>query len=132
MDVPQFIFELFEKELKNIQKDLLKKVATKYNLNYDNLIQEFIPNTLTLVSNTKTSIEIKKKNVSFTPPTCDKRCMARVWNRGKGGQCIRYRINDTNNNYEYCSQHQKNRKHGRIDELPNQNIFPKDSKAIYK
>ena len=37
MEVPQFIFELFEIELKNIQKDLLKKVATKYKLDYENL-----------------------------------------------------------------------------------------------
>ena len=104
-------------------------MATKYKLDYENLVEEFIPTKIKLVPNTKTSIEIKKKNAPIKLPSLEERCMARVWNRGKGGQCIRTRFND---NCEYCSQHEKNRKHGRIDEPPNGNIFPKESKAIYK
>ena len=129
MEIPHFIFDLFEKELINIQQDLLKKVATKYSLNYDELIKDFLPKEVKLTPNTNTSIQIKKKQVQSEPPEATKRCMARIWNRGKGGQCIRGRSSETG---EYCSQHEKNRKHGRIDEPPNINIFPKDSKAIYK
>ena len=131
--MPHFIFDLFEKELLNIQKELLSKVATKYKLNFDQLIEEFLPKEVKLISNTKTSIQIKKIHKPFVPPLAQNRCMARVWNRGKGGQCLRNRFEDENGNIiDYCSQHKNNRKHGRIDESPNNNIFPKESKSLYK
>ena len=133
MDMPHFIFDPFEKELLNIQKELLKKVATKYSLNYDELLNDLLPKEVKLIPNTKTSIQIKKNNNPITPPSQQDRCMARVWNRGKGGQCLRNRIEDKDGTIlEYCSQHKNNRKHGRIDELPNNKIFPKESKSLYK
>jgi hypothetical protein len=136
METPQFIFELFEKELRNIQISLLRKVATSKGLDVEELINEFLPKELKLVPNTKTVIHVKKKNAPPTPPAPEVRCMARVWNRGKGGQCIRNRGEITNDNHkqvsEYCSQHEKNRKHGRIDEPPSKEIFPKEAKSLYK
>ena len=138
MDTPQFIFELFEKELRNIQISLLRKVATSKGLDLEELINDFLPKELTLVPNTKTVIHVKKKNAPALPPTPELRCMARVWNRGKGGQCIRNRVEIINSNVnnkllsEYCSQHEKNRKHGRIDEAPSKEIFPKEAKSLYK
>lgn len=133
MDVPYFIFEIFEKELRNIQINLLKKVATKKgysNSELEELCNEFLPEqcNLKLVPNTKTRIHIQKKNTELSLPKNEERCMARIWNRGKGGQCTRCR----NALSEYCLQHIKNRKHGRIDEKPSEDIFPKDSKSIYK
>jgi len=131
MDVPCFIFEIFEKELRNIQIDLLKKVATKKGYDVEKFVNEFLPEqtNLRLIPNSKTKIQIQKKNVANKSlPEKDKQCMARVWNRGKGGQCTRLKFE----NNEYCSQHIKNRKHGRIDESPSEEIFPKEFKSLYK
>lgn len=128
MDTPQFIFDLFEKELRAIQISLLKKVAISRGLNHEELVEEFIPSKLTLVPNTKTRVQVKKTNAPPAPPSAENRCMGRVWNRGKGGQCIRNR----GESCEYCSQHLKNRKHGRIDESPSKDIFPKEAKSLYK
>ena len=137
MDTPQFIFELFEKELRTIQISLLAKVAISHGLNHAELIEEFIPSRLILIPNTKTRVQVKKTNVTPSIPPPENRCMARVWNRGKGGQCIRSRGVIDNKSAaaiecEYCSQHQKNRKHGRIDEPPSKEIFPKEAKSLYK
>jgi hypothetical protein len=138
MDVPYFIFEIFEKELYNLQKNLLKKVATNKNLNFEELVKEFLDDTSTLklVSNTKTRVQIEKKNTEKqSVPSPNKRCLARIWNRGKGGQCTRSRLCDEDDGSiksDYCSQHIKNRKHGRIDESPSQEIFPKEFKSLYK
>jgi hypothetical protein len=131
MEVPQFIFELFEKELRSIQIELLKKVATKHGLNIEEVVADFLPEHLKIVPNTKTRIQVKKKHAPAEPPKAEVRCMARVWNRGKGGQCMRERLNNTRK-CEYCSQHEKNRKHGRIDEQPSQKIFPQKANAVYK
>jgi len=127
MEVPQFIFELFEKELRSIQIQLLTKVATKKRLDVEELIKEFLPEHLKLVSNTKTRIQVKKTHEPSLPPKAEVRCMARVWNRGKGGQCTRERIQS-----DYCSQHEKNRKHGRIDAPPSAEIFSHKSTSLYK
>ena len=128
MEMPQFIFELFEKELRTIQINLLKKVATKKGLDHAELVEDFLPKEIKLIPNTKTRIQVKKMHAPAEVPKPECRCMARVWNRGKGGQCLRTR-NDTN---QYCLQHIKNRKHGRIDEPPSETIFPKNTKAVYK
>ena len=57
-----------------------------------------------------------------------KKCMARIWNRGKGGQCSRNKVG----NNDFCKQHIECRKHGRIDENIDRNIFVKNSKVLYK
>jgi hypothetical protein len=141
MEAPQFIFELFEKELRAIQIKLLGKVATAKGLDPEDLIEEFLPeHGLRLILNTKTSIQVKKKNAPSAPPPAESRCMARVWNRGKGGQCVRPRSSGATaaksgenvSKSEYCSQHAKNRKHGRIDEPPGKEVFPKEAKSVYK
>jgi hypothetical protein len=138
METPQFIFELFEKELRAIQIKLLGKVATAKGLDPEELVMEFLPErSLRLVPNTKTIIQVKKKNAPPAPPPVESRCMARVWNRGKGGQCVRLRSSanssrNTTIKCDYCSQHAKNRKHGRIDEPPVKDVFPKEAKSVYK
>jgi hypothetical protein len=137
MEAPQFIFELFEKELRAIQIKLLGKVATAKGLDPEDLVEEFLPERgLRLVPNTKTIIQVKKKNAPPAPPSAESRCMARVWNRGKGGQCVRPRSSASKGENvikcDYCSQHTKNRKHGRIDESPGKDIFPKEAKSVYK
>ena len=123
--------------MRNIQINLLKKVATRKSFSdaeLEELITDLLPEqaTLKLVPNTKTRIHIQKKNTETAVPKNEERCMARIWNRGKGGQCTRSRLRQEDAMSEYCSQHIKNRKHGRIDEKPSEEIFPKDSKSLYK
>jgi hypothetical protein len=135
METPQFIFDLLENELYSIQLNLLEKVSVRYNLNKDSLVEEFLPKKLVIIPNTKTAIEVKKRIMPQQPPCGDKRCMARVWNRGKGGQCMRARIIENATDIatnDYCLQHKKNRKHGKITEPASHNIFPHVSHAIYK
>jgi cytochrome c553 len=127
MEIPGFIFDLLSEELKNSHISLLKKVATKYALNENQLIEEFVQN-VTITPNTTVAISIKK---DYQPKeTAEKciRCMARVWNRGKGGQCTRLR----KNNEDYCGQHMTDRKHGRIDEKVPRELFPNKASALYK
>jgi hypothetical protein len=129
MDAPNFIFELFQNELIYMQKHLIHKIATKYNLDEAALVNEFIPaHSLKLVPNTKVSVVVKKKLEAKQIPDIKNRCVARVWNRGKGGQCTRLKHEDC----EYCAQHKSNTKHGRIDEKADKAIFPQSSHAVYK
>jgi hypothetical protein len=129
MDAPNFIFELFQNELENMQKTLIRKIANKYKLDEAEIINEFIPTrSLKLVPNTKVSVVVKKKLETKQVPESKSRCVARVWNRGKGGQCTRLKHEDC----EFCTQHKSNRKHGRIDEKADKTIFPQSSYAVYK
>jgi hypothetical protein len=129
MDAPSFIFDLFEKELKNIQSELLCKVATKYGLDEDELITTFLEdNKLKLIPNNNITVVITKKKHKDKDQDDEGRCRcrARVWNRGKGGQCTRY-VQEGN----YCAQHTAHRKHGTIDDKADPKIFPKNPTAIY-
>jgi len=62
---------------------------------------------------------------TFAAVPSDDRCMARVWNRGQGGQCSRRRTEDS----ELCGQHdleaqQRGLTHGRIDgEIPKEKLL---------
>ena len=132
METPQFIFDLLERELRTIQINLLEKVSVRYGLNRDDLIADFLPKQLVVVPNSKIVIEVKKCLKPHQIPSAENRCMARVWNRGKGGQCTRNQIKVETTESEYCSQHQKNRKHGRINEPASSEIFPRKSNALYK
>lgn len=131
MDAPSFIFDMFEKELKRMQTDLLLKVATKYNLNEDELIATFVKETqLTIVPNNNVTVVVHKKiNKLHKPPVnMENRCCARIWNRGKGGQCTRQACD----NSQYCSQHKEHRKHGDITDRVDAKLFPKNPTALYK
>ena len=127
MEAPNFIFNLFENEIIRIQTELLEKVAAKYEMDKDALIQEFIGG-VTLVPSSKINIVVHKQLNPRTPPKEDERCRARVWNRGRGGQCTRSRIDSC----KYCYQHATQRKLGTIDEPPDKSQFPRKPTALYK
>lgn len=136
MNTPSFIFDMFEKELVRMQTELLSKVATKYNLNEAELVETFITGTgqplaLALVPNNSVTVVVqKKKNRTEKAIVADEsRCVARIWNRGKGGQCTRHVCDHSP---RYCSQHQTNRKHGDITNRVDAKLFPKNPTAIYK
>jgi hypothetical protein len=125
---PQYIFELLEKELYDHNETLLKNVATKYNVNPEIIFADFLKKKLNIISDEDVIIEITKKNNPKKPTNEDTRCMARIWNRGKGGQCSRNKSEDC----DYCSQHKEKRKHGRIDEIVPRELFQKKSNVLYK
>jgi hypothetical protein len=127
MDVPSFLFELLEKELTNIQEKLLEKVAKKYDLSETELKEEFLT-PLKVIPNTNTKVVICKKQKGRKIPLDECRCMARIWNRGKGGQCTRKRKGEN----EYCCQHIEKRKHGDIREMPSKKVFCHKTKILYK
>ena len=124
MDTPAFIFELLNKELQTIQENMCREIALKYNLNFEELSKPY----LSIIKETDEKIVICKKIKNHKLPCDDDRCIARIWNRGKGGQCCRSRKEESS----FCGQHIENRKHGIIMETPNRSIFPRKSRAIYK
>ena len=130
MEAPSYLFDLFEIELRRLQEDLLKNVATKYKLDSDKLIDEFIPHSsqLEIIPDNKLAIKVQRINNTRSVSNNDQRCMARIWNRGKGGQCTRIRTK----NCDLCTQHTNNLKHGRFDQEVNRDIFVKKSTVLYK
>jgi hypothetical protein len=124
MDTPAFIFELLNKELQNIQEQMCREIALKYNLDFEEVSKPY----LSIIKDKDEKIVICKKIKSKKMPTEEERCMARVWNRGKGGQCARGKHGDT----LFCCQHGENRKHGTINEKPKREIFPRKTRIIYK
>lgn len=130
MDAPSFIFDMFEQELKRMQTELLSKVATKYNLNEAELLETFVNGTkLTIVPNNSVTVVVHKKvnNLNKQAVPADSRCSARIWNRGKGGQCTRHVCEQG----RYCAQHSENRKHGDITDSVDSKLFPKNPTALY-
>jgi hypothetical protein len=128
MDAPNFIFEMLEEEIIRIQKELLIKVARKYSMDEEDLIREFVVDRVKLVPTKNVTVVVKKEITRKTVVDETSRCMARIWNRGKGGQCTRARSCGT----QFCSQHADNHKHGCINEQVNIKLFPKEPTALYK
>ena len=124
MDTPAFIFELLNKELQNIQEKMCREIAEKYNLDFEEVSRPY----LTIIKESDEKVFICKKSKGRKLPDDDDRCKARVWNRGKGGQCCRCRKGDT----MFCVQHSEVRKHGIIPETPNRQILPKKTRILYK
>lgn len=125
MEVPVFIFECLQKELLQLQMDLLERVANKYQMDKEDLYKEFLQPIR--VTNSK-KVYICKKQQSRPVPLPEERCMARVWNRGKGGQCSRGRCAGE----EFCSQHLYTQKHGRITDPPPTHVYGKSIRVLYK
>jgi len=128
MDAPAYLCNLLELELYRVQKSLLQDVATKYNLPYEELVQEFLASPLRMVPNKSISIVVKKKIDPKPAPPDDHRCHARVWNRGRGGQCTRPHKPEN----EYCAQHLVHRKHGDVRDKPDRTVFSGHAHALYK
>lgn len=131
--VPSFIFTVLNKELFEIQSELLQRVALDHGLDATELVKKYLADPITIVPNAKTKVEIVKRVDPKPPPEAEKRCMARVWNRGRGGQCSRARTTES----DLCTHHQNGTlRHGRIDEKPPTHVFGGGAtarqKALYK
>lgn len=124
MDTPAFIFDLLNKELQSIQEKMCREIAEKYNLDFDEVSRPY----LTIIKETEVKVFICKKTKGRKVPDVEERCRARVWNRGKGGQCCRSLKDGT----LFCAQHREVRKHGVIADAPDRDIFPRKTRIIYK
>lgn len=111
-------------ELQKIQETMCREIAEKYNLDFDELSRPY----LTITKQKEEKVFICKKIKNRKVPLDEVRCCARVWNRGKGGQCSRCRSEGE----KFCKQHIETRKHGLITEPPKRTLFPKKSRIIYK
>jgi hypothetical protein len=130
MDAPQYVWELLERELHRCQAELLRRVAERHGLVFEELLSEFLtPSPAAhLVPNRDVPIVIHKQLRPKPVAPEQGRCFARVWNRGKGGQCSRARQPSC----EYCVQHAAHRKHGDVRETPPRDLYPKHKLLLYK
>jgi hypothetical protein len=131
MELPAFLFQLLEHELLGIQEKLLIKVADTFGLDIEVLKRECLA-PLTLVPNQGGGGEKVKitrvKNPRGVPEEED-RCLARIWNRGMGGQCSRKKCGKESN---LCRQHQVDLRHGYYERPPPMNVFSGVHRSVYK
>jgi len=95
-------------------EDILKLVSKDFNIPYADLYSRYLGLDIDIISSKLETLTIKKKKPRAPPPP-EERCMARVWNGGKGDQCKR-----RHRESEYCTLHQRQAsenkmKYGRID-----------------
>lgn len=135
MEVPSFLVTILEQELYDIQASLIHKIAKDHDMNAEEMISKYLKKVLCVVPNTEKRVDIIRRN-SPRPVTADEnRCIARVWNRGRGGQCSRQRQEEYGS---YCTQHgremkeKKSLRHGTIQENPPKEVFaPRSSKSVF-
>ncbi len=134
-EVPKFLFDLFELELQRLRLELLKQVASEFDMDYDTLVERIMPK-VRVVPNTEVKVQITKPRLSVAADS-EQRCTARIWNRGKGGQCSR---KQKEGDVKLCTQHlkeycmEKTLRHGWFHEPPPKEVFTpaKKEKALYK
>lgn len=122
--VPDFLFAVIEEQLRKVQTDLLARVAKDYNLSEEELITRLLSTKPTKPVSME-RIQIIRKSAPRPCASEAERCHARIWNRGRGGQCTRKHIV----NAKLCGQHQKKLDkegtlhYGWIHEPPSPDIF---------
>ncbi len=127
MNTPAFVFDILNNELQKIQITMLEGISKKYNIDIDELKKEFIK-PLRVIPEKTEKVVILRKQKGRKMPSDEERCVARIWNRGKGGQCSR----PSKNEQPFCCQHRQHRKHGTIDEPPSDKIFNNKKSVVYK
>ena len=137
--VPSFLLGILGREMHESHARLLREVAAAYGHNPEELIRRFLPHGPHVRISApgdggvggegpRTVRVIKDAGVRNPPPDAAERCMARTWNRGKGGQCTRRRTVGS----EYCGQHKGPLRHGRIDEKAPKHVFSSpDNREIH-
>jgi len=139
MSLPEFLHDIIKDEILQIQKELLRKVAKQYNLSEEKLFSEMLQDNASLhvVSNTDIKVEIIRKQMPRKSVPDSERCIARIWNRGKGGQCTR-RI--SNSDHKMCTHHCKEYdangklRHGTMNDTPPKDLFSTNimRKSVHK
>jgi hypothetical protein len=99
IELPKFVLGIFQKEINDIKLKLIKKIAKDYYLDEEELIKNYICN-IELINKNLENIQIVKKNNYNSKLKSGNRCLARVYNSGKGSQCKRSR-----NKNDLCTLH---------------------------
>ena len=125
------------------ERDLLRRISDAHDLDYDVLLSTF--GSSSLKSGVKMDImpgmivdlksDKKKKKGSRSSVPSEERCMARVWNGGKGGQCSRRGCKgpkgDLCGNHARCLEEKGCLPQGRMDaEVPENMISSVDSSPV--
>jgi hypothetical protein len=134
--VPSYIFDILDKELYDMQCTLIRRISAEYGLKSEEVIAKFLEDPLKILPVTDTKIEITKRTNAAPPAADEERCNARVWNRGRGGQCSRRRAKEC----EFCGHHMKMYEkdgklhHGRMNDPPPAMVFVASTKkkVLYK
>ena len=122
-ELPVFVKSIFQNEINKIKINLIKQIANDYYLDEEELIKEYACD-INIISKKMENIEIVKKNKYNNDISKNHRCLARVYNNGKGGQCKRSKNIDNLCTLHY-NQLQKNNKlkYGLITEPKPADIF---------
>tara|TARA_Y100000591_G_C21767287_1_gene663528 strand:- start:224 stop:637 length:414 start_codon:yes stop_codon:yes gene_type:complete len=122
-DLPLFVKGIFEKEINNIKINLIKHIAKDYSLNEEELIKKYTCD-IEIINKKIENIQITKKNNYNSNLNKEDRCLARVYNNGKGAQCKRSKKHD-----DLCTLHynilikEDKLKYGLITEPKPNNVF---------
>ena len=101
--IPIMIIDLFKQQINDMKIDLIKKIAKDYDLDEEELIEEYACD-IEIISKSLENIQITKKHKYASKVKNEYRCEARIWNDGSGGRCKRG-VNEDNlctlhNNYK--------------------------------
>lgn len=88
IELPVFVKTIFEEKINEIKINLIKQISKDYFLDEEELIKQYTCD-IQIISNKMENIEIIKKNKYNNDISKKDRCIARVYNNGKGGQCKR-------------------------------------------
>lgn len=124
IELPNYIYTLFEEQINKIKRDLIINIATEYDL-LDNLDSMFNKYTcdIEIISKKMENVKIIRKNNYNTNIQSINRCQARVWNDGLGARCRRSNHIDNLCHIHYnILKKKKNLKYGRITD-PQPDVF---------
>lgn len=109
-----------------VSKKTLNQLDQFLNYHHNHFVKKLEEkHQVSLQSYLKIENKIKKKKSGHESKNSECPCMARIWNKGYGGQCRKH----SQQGYEYCSIHLKHFQnghlpHGRID-MPCPKTLPK-------
>lgn len=104
--IPDFIIKIFKKEIKDIHKSLLEKIAEDYNLDKEELLKKYLPE-VNIKSKNEENLRIIKSRAYNVNLPIEEQCIAMTRNET---QCMRSKLNDS----VYCSIHQSKQPYGDI------------------
>ena len=129
VELPNFVIGIFQNEVNKIKINLIKQIAKDFHLDEEELIEQYTCD-MKIINKNLENIQISRKNNYNSNIDKDDRCLARVYNNGKGAQCKRSKNED-----DLCTLHNnlllKNGKlkYGLINEPKPLGAFPyKDPK----
>jgi hypothetical protein len=123
------------------ERDLLRRISDVHGLDYDNLLSTFGSSTMksgvqmAIIPDLGVDLKSEKKKIRGSSIPENERCMARVWNGGKGGKCSRRGCKGPNvdlcGNHARCLEAKGCLPQGRMDgDVPENMISNVDSIAV--